>query len=329
MAASSSKTVVYAASAGNFLVAVTKFIAAWWTGSSAMLSEAIHSLVDTGNQLLLLYGMHRSVRPPDELHPLGYGRELYFWSFVVAMLMFTIGAGVAFYEGVQHLVHPRDISDPSVSYIVLGCAALFEGSTWIIALREFRKSKGDIGYFEATRRSKDPPAFIVLFEDSAALLGLLIAFAGIFAAKRLALPWLDGAASVGISLLLGMTALALARESKGLLIGEPASRGLREAVAAIVREMPGIERGRIVFSVHLAPDQVVVALALEFRDDLTTPEIENITKELERAVHGAHPEVIAIFVKPQAAVAHPVFAHLSAAHRLNSLTGGTGTSSAR
>jgi cation diffusion facilitator family transporter len=307
MAASSSKTVVYAALTGNLLVAITKFIAAWWTGSSAMLSEGIHSLVDTGNQLLLLYGMHRSMRPPDELHPLGYGRELYFWSFVVAMLMFTMGAGVAFYEGAQHLVHPREISDPGVSYIVLGCAGLFEGTTWMIALREFRKSKGDLGYFEAMRRSKDPPAFIVLFEDSAALLGVLIAIAGIFAAQRLALPWLDGAASIGISLLLGLTALALARESKGLLIGEPASHRLREAVIGIVHKTPGIERGRIVFSVHLAPDQVVAALALEFRDDLTTPEIERITKELERAIRAAHPEVIAVFVKPEAAVAQPLF----------------------
>ena len=328
MAASSSKTVVYAAATGNLLVAITKFIAASWTGSSAMLSEAIHSLVDTGNQLLLLYGMHRSVRPPDELHPLGYGRELYFWSFVVAMLMFTLGAGVAFYEGIQHLLQPRELTDPRVSYVVLGCAALFEGTTWVIALREFRKSKGEVGYFEAVRRSKDPPAFIVLFEDSAALLGLVIAFAGIFFAEWLALPWLDGAASIGISLLLGLTALALARESKGLLIGEPASGGLRTAIIAIVRKMPGIERGQIVFTVHLAPEQVIVALSLEFRDSLTTPEIEGITKELERRIHDAHPEVIAIFVKPEAAAAHSLFAHPSAARRLNSLTGGSGMSAA-
>ncbi|MEJ2434711.1 MAG: cation diffusion facilitator family transporter, partial [Pseudolabrys sp.] len=266
------------------------------------LSEAIHSLVDTGNQLLLLYGMHRSVRPPDDLHPLGYGRELYFWSFVVAMLMFTLGAGAAFYEGVHHLLHPRDISDPLVSYIVLGWAALFEGSTWVIALREFRKAKGNVGYFEAVRRSKDPPTFIVLFEDSAALLGLVLAFAGIFGAERLSLPWLDGAASIGISLLLGLTALALARESKGLLIGEPASRDLRQAILHIVRDMPRVERGQIVFTVHLAPDQVIVALSLEFRDNLTTPEIEEATREIERRIHYAHPDVVAIFVKPEAAV---------------------------
>ncbi|HZT26392.1 MAG TPA: cation diffusion facilitator family transporter [Pseudolabrys sp.] len=306
MAASSTKTVVYAATTGNALVALTKFLAAWWTGSSAMLSEAIHSLVDTGNQLLLLYGMQRAARPPDELHPLGYGRELYFWSFVVALLMFTIGAGVALYEGVQHLIAPLQIADPLVSYVVLGCAAVFEGTSWMIALREFRKAKGDLQYYEAVLRSKDPPAFIVLFEDSAALLGLAIAFAGTFAAEQLALPWLDGAASVGIGLLLGITALVLARESKELLIGEPARPALRRSIMELVRKVPAIERAQIVLTVHLAPEQVVVALNLEFRDDLTTPEIEQATRELERLIHQAHPEVIAIFVKPEAMVQPPL-----------------------
>jgi cation diffusion facilitator family transporter len=299
MAAAKSKFVVYAASIGNALVALTKFVAAWWTGSSAMLSEAIHSLVDTSNQLLLLYGIYRAARPPDDLHPLGHGREIYFWSFVVALLMFTLGAGVACYEGVQHILSPHEIVDPAISYIVLGCAALFEGTSWFVALREFRKAKGDLGYFEAVRRSKDPLTFTVLFEDSAALIGLLMAFAGTIASVRFEMPALDGAASIGIGLLLGATALALARESKGLLLGEPASSGLREAVMAIVRRTPGIEHGQIMFTVHLSPEQVVVALSLEFRDELTTPDIEKTTAALERAIREALPEVIAIFVKPQ------------------------------
>jgi cation diffusion facilitator family transporter len=305
MAAGKSKIVVYAACIGNALVALTKILAAWWTGSSAMLSEAIHSLVDTANQLLLLYGIHRAARPPDALHPLGHGREIYFWSFVVALLMFTLGAGVAFYEGVQHILHPIEITDPKVSYIVLALAALFEGTSWTVALREFREAKGDMGYFQAMRYSKDPLTFTVLFEDSAALIGLLIAFLGTFAAERLAMPVLDGIASIGIALLLGLTALALARESKGLLLGEPASRSLRESIVAIVAATPGIEHGRIVFTVHLAPDQVVVALGLEFRDDMTTTEIERTTGALERAIREALPEVIAIFVKPQASVGPP------------------------
>jgi cation diffusion facilitator family transporter len=301
MAASSSKTVVYAAVAGNMLVAFTKFIAAGWTGSSVMLSEAIHSVLDTGNQLLLLYGMHRAKKPPDELHPLGYGRELYFWSFIVALVMFTLGAGVAFYEGLNHLTHPTDIADPHVNYIVLGCAAVFEGASWVIALREFHKAKGSDSYFTALRRSKDPPSFIVLFEDTAALIGLFIAFVGTFTAQWLALPWIDGAASIAISVLLGLTALALARESKGLLIGEPASRAVRQSILAIARKMPGIEYAEVVFTVHLAPEQVVVALSLEFCDDLTAPDVEKFTLDLERAIHAAHPEVVAIFVKPQTA----------------------------
>ncbi len=301
MAAPRSKLVVYAATAGNALVTLTKFFAAWWTGSSAMLSEAIHSLVDTGNQLLLLYGLKRAQKPPDAMHPLGHGRELYFWSFVVAMVMFTMGAGVAGYEGVLHVLNPQAIERPMVSYAVYAAAAVFEGTSWAVALREFRKAKGGVGYLEAVRRSKDPPTFIVLFEDSAALLGLAIAALGTFLAERLAMPALDGAASLGISLLLGATALALARESKGLLIGEPASPALREAIMRLVRKMPDIARGEIAFTVHLAPDQVIVALSLAFRDDLATPEIEQATQELERLIHNEHPEVVAIFVKPEAA----------------------------
>jgi cation diffusion facilitator family transporter len=331
MAAGRTKTVIYAAFAGNLLVALTKFIAAWWTGSSAMLSEAIHSLVDTSNQLLLLYGIRRADRPPDAADPLGHGRELYFWSFIVALLMFTLGAGVALYEGVQHVLHPHEIVDPKVSYIVLAASALFEGATWFIALREFRKAKGELGYYEAVRRSKDPPSFIVLFEDSAALLGLLIAFIGTFASVQLAIPELDGAASIGIALVLGITALGLARESKGLLIGEPASPALRESIAAIARHIPGIERAQVVFTVHLAPDQVVAALSLEFNDKLTTPEIERAIDELEHAIHQAHPEVIAVFVKPQADVLEPRWPARfpGGRRRLSDLTRGSATSSAR
>jgi cation diffusion facilitator family transporter len=299
MAAGHSKTVVYAAFAGNLLVALTKFVAAWWTGSSAMLSEAIHSVVDTGNQLLLLYGLHRADLPPDEGHPLGYGRELYFWSFIVALLIFTAGAGVAFYEGVQHIVHPNEIVDPQVNYVVLAISAAFEGATWWVALRQFRQGKGDIGYFEAVRRSKDPPTFIVLFEDSAALIGIALAFAGTAASHALGMPVLDGVASIGISLLLAGVALVLARESKGLLIGEPASRRIRDSILSIARGMPGVERAQIVFTVHMAPDQIVAALALEFRDALTTPEIEKTIDALERRIHERHPDILAIFVRPQ------------------------------
>lgn len=299
--ASSSKFVVYAALTGNLLVALTKFAAAGWTGSSAMLSEAIHSLVDTVNQLLLLYGIHTAAKAPDDRHPLGYGRELYFWSFIVALLMFTIGAGVTLFEGISHIRDPGAIIDPQVNYIVLALSALFEGATLFLALREFRKSKGSAGYFEAFRRSKDPPSFIVLFEDSAALIGLAFAFLGTFLAERLAMPVLDGVASIGISILLALTAFMLARESKELLIGEPASRRVRESIVEIACEQRNIERANVAYTVHLAPNQIVVALSLEFADKLTTTQIEEAVLALERAIRAKHSDIIAVFVKPQTA----------------------------
>lgn len=299
--ASSSKLVVYAALAGNLLVALTKFAAAWWTGSSAMLSEAVHSLVDTTNQLLLLYGIHRGTKPPDDLHPLGYGREIYFWSFIVALLMFTIGAGVTLLEGISHIRNPHGVVDPSVNYVVLGLSVLFEGATLIFALREFRSAEGRGHFFEALRRSKDPPSFIVLFEDSAALVGLLIAFVGTFLADRLAMPVLDGVASIGISLLLAVTALALARESKELLIGEPASPRVRDSIIAIACAQSNIERANVIFTVHLSPEEIVAALSLEFVDKLNTTQIEETVLALEKAIHEKHPEITAVFVKPQTA----------------------------
>jgi cation diffusion facilitator family transporter len=298
---SSSKLVVYAALAGNMLVALTKFVAAGWTGSSVMLSEAIHSLVDTGNQILLLYGMHRAAKPADDLHPLGFGREIYFWSFIVALLMFTIGAGVTLLEGITHIRNPESIVDPLVNYIVLGLSALFEGATLLLALREFRKTKGPIGYFEAFRRSKDPPSFIVVFEDSAALIGLAIAFAGTILSERLSMPVLDGVASIGISGLLAITAIALARESKELLIGESASPRVRNSIIAIACSQPDIERANVFLTVHLAPDQIVAALSVEFIDKLTTSQIEKSVIALEAAIHAKHSDIVAVFIKPQTA----------------------------
>ncbi|MEO8318336.1 MAG: cation diffusion facilitator family transporter, partial [Bradyrhizobium sp.] len=220
--ASSSKFVIYAALAGNLLVAATKFAAAAWTGSSAMLSEGVHSLVDTVNQGLMLYGIHRASAPPDEQHPLGHGRELYFWCFVVALLIFSLGAGISIYEGVTHILHPAAIEDPRVNYIVLGLSFVFESATWWIALREFEKQRGTLSYLEAATRSRDPASYLVLFEDSAALVGIAIAFAGTLAAELSGIREFDGLASIGIGLVLAITALFLARESKSLLIGEPA-----------------------------------------------------------------------------------------------------------
>jgi len=297
----SSKKVIYAALIGNFLIAVTKFVAAAWTGSSAMLSEGVHSLVDTGNELLLLYGLHRSKKPPDKAHPLGHGRELYFWTFIVALLIFSLGAGVSIYEGIVHLRHPEPMENPLVAYVVLGLSLLFEGGSWWIALKEFRKAKGRLGYFRAVRESKDPTTFTVLFEDTAALAGLLIALAGVAAAQYFEMPELDGVASLGIGAVLAVTALVLARETKGLLIGEAANKRLEGSVLAIAQADPAVERANGVVTVHLAPNQVVAALSAEFSDELRTPDIEACVTRVETKIRQAHPEITTLFIKPQSA----------------------------
>jgi len=298
---SGSRTVIYAALAGNLLIAVTKFVAAWFTGSSAMISEGVHSLVDTGNGGLLLYGMHRAERPADRNHPFGHGREIYFWSFVVALLVFALGAGVSFYEGVMHVLDPEEIRNPLVNFVVLGLSIVFEGSSWFIALREFRKTKGNVGYLEAVRRSKDPSVFTVLFEDSAALTGLLIALAGVSGAYLLDMPELDGVASIGISLVLATTAIFLARETKGLLMGEPASPEIQDRIMAMAAADPEIQRANGVLTVHMGPTQIVVGLSAEFKDDLTAPQIEACVENLEARMREAIPEIVAVFIKPQTA----------------------------
>ncbi|PBB90841.1 cation transporter [Mesorhizobium sp. WSM3864] len=297
---SGSKRVIYAALAGNVAIALTKFAAAFFTGSSAMLSEGVHSLVDTGNGALLLYGMRRAARPPDRTHPLGHGRELYFWSFIVALLVFALGAGVSFYEGVIHIMAPEPIVNAKVNYIVLGLSFLFEGSSWLVALKEFRGQKGRLGWFEAVRMSKDPSIYTVLFEDSAALLGLVVAFVGILSAELLGIPELDGAGSIGIAVILGATAIFLARESKGLLIGEPASPEVQRKVLAIAQEDPAVQRANGILSVHIGPEEIVAGLSIEFEDHLTAPEIEACVERLEARLKSDMPEITRLFVKPQA-----------------------------
>lgn len=295
----SSKAVVHAALAGNLLVAATKLFAAMWTGSSAMMSEAVHSFVDSGNEVLLLYGLRRAARPPDVQHPLGYGRELYFWSFIVALLVFALGAGVSIYEGIGHIRRPEPITQPFVNYVVLALALLFEGGSWIISLRQFREAKGTLGYYEAFRRSKDPTSFMVLFEDSAALAGILIAGLGTFAAVQLRRPAIDGCASVLIGLVLAAIALLLARESKSLLIGERADRHLGDSILRIAAAEPSITRANGVLTMQLAPDQIIAALSLDFEDHLSAGDIEEAVLEIERKVRASHPQVVTLFVKPQ------------------------------
>ena len=293
-----SRRVIIAALVGNLLVLVTKFAAALWTGSAAMLSEAVHSLVDCANELLLLHGLRRAALPPDK-HPLGYGRELYFWSFIVALLIFALGAGLSMLEGVRQLRLQTPIEHAFVNYVVLGLSFLFELGSWYVSLKEFAKGKGERSYWQAIRRSKDAPTFLVLLENTTDLAGLLIAFVGIAAAQYLEAPILDGAASILIGLMLGATAIVLAREIKGLLIGERADQQIADAILKIASDMPGVSNANGIITVHLAPDQIVAVLSLEFDDDLTTPEIERRVAELEDKVQASCRQVTTLFVKPQ------------------------------
>jgi cation diffusion facilitator family transporter len=294
-----SRRVIYAALAGNFAIALTKFVAAIFTGSSAMLSEGVHSLVDTGNGGLLLYGMHRAARPPDDAHPLGHGRELYFWSFIVALLVFALGAGVSFYEGIIHILEPEPVANPAVNYVVLALSVLFEGTSWWIALKEFRQTKGRLGWFQAVRQSKDPSIYTVLFEDSAALLGLLVAFIGILAAQVFDMPELDGVASLGIAAILAGTAIFLARESKGLLLGEPAAPSVQAKVLAIAQQEPAVQRANGLISVHVGPEEIIAGISVEFEDHVTAPEIEACVERIEARLKTEVPAVKSLFVKPQ------------------------------
>lgn len=294
-----SRKAIYAALAGNCLVAITKFIAAGLTGSSSMLSEGIHSLVDTGNELLLLYGLHRAQRKPDAARPFGYGRELYFWSFIVALLVFALGSGVALFEGAIHIANPHPIEHAYINYIVLALALLFEGASWWVSVTEFRKNKGSAGYFEAFRRSKDPTNFMVLFEDSAAIIGILIALAGTWAATTFQMPALDGVASILIGLVLGLTAALLAQETKSLLMGEPADPEVVADLIDIIAADTAVLAVNGIVTIQIGPRQVLVALSVEFADNLKTADLESKVADMEDRIHARHPEVIALFIKPQ------------------------------
>ncbi len=308
--ASETNRVIFAALIGNILVATTKAVAAAMTGSSAMLSEAIHSFVDTGNEVLLLYGMHRSRRKPDEAHPLGYGRELYFWSFIVALLIFAVGAGVSFYEGIVHLQHPEPMQRPIINYIVLGLSLLFEGGSWWVAVRSIRAEKGSLSYLRAIIDSKDPPKFMVLLEDSAALIGILIALVATWASVTFHEPRFDGVGSLLIGLVLAAVAIFLAKESKDLLIGERADPATQRGIIGIAEGMDGILRVNGLLTTQMAPTEVVAAMSLEFEDGLTIIQVERIVAEMEKAIRHQYPEISSLFVKPQtpqvyeAAVAH-------------------------
>ena len=304
MSSPSSVKAILAALVGNSLIAVTKFIAASYTGSSAMFSEAIHSVVDSGNQLLLLYGVKRSKRPADSKHPFGYGKELYFWSFVVAILIFSLGSAISFYEGFHKLHSPEPVSNPMINFIVLGFAVIFESWTCWVAATEFKKSKGDRGWVEAIRRSKDPALFTVLFEDTAALLGLLVALIALTLSEHLNLPVLDSVASLIISFILAVTAGLLAFECKGLLTGEGASEEVVTGIKQIINESQGIKHVNEVLTLHLGPEDILLNVSLDFEDDLSSGEVEEAISILESRIKQMFPEIRRVFIEAQGWGAH-------------------------
>jgi len=297
--ASGSKLVIIAALIGNALISVTKFVAASITGSSAMMSEGIHSLVDTGNQILLLYGMKRAAKPADDDSPFGYGKEIYFWSFIVAILIFALGGGISIYQGIQHVQHPEPIANALVNYIVLGLALVFEGAAWYFAFREFSRVKGRWGYLEAIQRAKDPSIFVVLFEDSAAMLGLLVAFVGVWLSEATGILIFDGIASIIIGLILLGTSVWLAYETKGLLIGESANQPVIRGIRDTLRGKANINYVNEVLTMHMGPDFILANISVDFDDDITAKQVEADIAAIDRSIKQEYPQIKRVFIEAE------------------------------
>ena len=287
----------------NLGIAVSKFVAAALTGSSAMLTEGVHSVVDSTNQLLLLWGRHASHRPPDRMHPLGYGRELYFWSFVVAVMVFALGAGVSIYEGILHIQNPEPAISPLIAYVVLFIAFMLEGGSTLEAFKDFKAAKGDLGWVEAVKRSKDPPGFIVLLENGAAMAGIIVAALGLALSQFTGNPFFDGAASVVIGVILGITAWILAVESKQLLIGESADPEMVDGIKEMVERRGGVVGVGDVLTMHSSPDQITVLISVDFQDDLTAAEVERIVDGIEQEAEKRWPAVEQMYVRPMSGAA--------------------------
>ena len=293
----STRTLVVALLA-NLGIAVSKFVAAAITGSSAMLTEGVHSVVDSTNQLLLMWGRHAAKRAPDRLHPFGYGRELYFWSFVVAVLVFSLGAGVSVYEGILHIMYPEPAVSPLIAYAVLLIAFLLEGWSTLEAFKEFKAAKGNLSWLEAIRDSKDPPSFIVLLENGAAMAGIVAAAIGLALSQLTGDPFFDGAASVVIGVILGVTACLLAYESKGLLIGEAADPELVEGLRTLACSKKGVVGVGHVLTVHSSPDQITAMVNVDFDDKITAGDVERIVCEVEEEARHRWPQVRRLFIRP-------------------------------
>ncbi|WP_445665013.1 cation diffusion facilitator family transporter [Fodinibius sp. AD559] len=297
--AGSSKKVIYAALIGNGLIAITKFIASVLTGSSAMMSEGIHSTVDTGNQLLLLLGLKKAKKPADKQFPFGHGKEIYFWSFIVAIMIFGVGAGISIYEGIHSLMDPHPVENPIINYLVLGFAMIFEGFAWYFAWKEFNKARGKRGYYEAVRKEKNPTLFVVLFEDSAAMLGLIVAFIGIALGQYTGLHIFDGIASIVIGIILGFTAAWLAYETKGLLIGESADPEIVTEITKLANNYNFISGVNEVLTMHMGPNYVLLNLSVNFKDKMNVSNVEENISTLTSRIKKEFPLVKRVFVEAE------------------------------
>lgn len=292
-----SKISIYVALISNIGIAIVKFIAAFITGSSAMLSEAIHSTVDSGNQLLLLLGIKQSKRPADKDHPFGHGKELYFWTLVVAMLFFVIGGGMSIYEGVVHLKHPEMLHNPIWNYSVLGVSVLFEGTSFIVATKKFLPKKLKTTFWKRLRQSKDPSLFVVIFEDGAALIGLTIAFAGVFLSHHFNDPVYDACASILIGILLASIAVILIIESRNLLLGESASGEMVNSIYQIVNDERNVVALKKPLTMQMSPDEIILAIDIEFNEQLNSNQLTETIKRLERLIQEKFPEIKQVFIE--------------------------------
>lgn len=290
--------VVYGAIAANLVIAVVKYFVAFITGSSAMLSEGIHSTADTGNELLLLLGLHQSKKPPDKQHPFGHGQEIYFWGLIVAIILFSAGGGMSIYEGITHLQHPSELKSVTWNYIVIGVAFVIEGISLYIAIKEFleRKKPGET-IWQSLNASKDPSIYIVIGENTAALAGLLVAFLGVFLGSRLHSFIPDGIASIVIGVILGTVAIFLAYQSKSLLVGETADPKKVEDIHNLVLEHPAVEALRRPLTMHFGPDEVLLSLEVKFRSEQQTKDLVEVIDEIESKIHQKHPDIHQIFIE--------------------------------
>ncbi|MET4083426.1 cation diffusion facilitator family transporter [Pedobacter sp. UYP30] len=291
---------IYSALAANLLIAVTKFVAGAFTSSSSMIAEGIHSTVDTSNQLLLLYGLKKSKKPADERHPFGYGKELYFWSFIVAIMIFALGGVVSITQGIYHIINPEELKSPTWNYVVLGLSFLFEGASLIIAVNEFNETRKGVAWWKAFINSKDPAGFLVIFEDGAAVLGLLIVFIMMLFSHHYGLPWLDGLASVLVGVLLVLVSLILGRENRSLLMGEGLSKKLQNEVKSTVVEDESVVAVTRLLSTYQSPNEVMLVLIINFKNDMNTQEIEKRIVQIKNKVKEKFAVIKHVVIEPAA-----------------------------